>query len=74
MSGSSTLGRLPASQIGTPIIYDAPERVVSAILSQQDAIIAALQALAAQLDANTITGHPYNTGSVAALAPIQLME
>ena len=73
MSGSTSLGRLPAAQVGQPVIYDAPERTIAAILTQQDAIIAALQALAAQLDTNSVTGHPYNTGTlVAALAPIQL--
>jgi len=72
MSGSTSLGRLSAAQVGQPQIYDAPERTVAAILTNQDAIIAALKALAAQLDTNSITGHPYNTGLVAALAPVQL--
>jgi len=74
MSGSTTLGRLNSAQVGKPVIYDAPEKTIAAMLSQQDAIVAALQALAAQLDAGAVAGGPYNAGAVAALAPIQLFE
>lgn len=72
MSGSTTIGRLNSAQVGKPVVYDAPERTVAAILTQQDALVAALKALAAQLDAASITGGPYNTAAIQALAPIIL--
>lgn len=50
MNGSTTLGRLAAVEVGKPIIYDAPEKTVRAILTNQDAIIDAVKALCAKLD------------------------
>jgi hypothetical protein len=70
---SKPLGRLNPAELGKAVIYDAPERTVQAILSNQDAIIAALQALAAKLDAESVGDGTLYT-LVASLQPVQLFE
>jgi hypothetical protein len=67
------LGRLAPAQVGKPVIYDAPERTVQAILSNQDSMIAALKAIAAKLDSESVGDGTLHT-ITDALQPIQLFE
>jgi hypothetical protein len=70
---SQKLGRLQASELNKPVIYDAPERTIQAILSNQDAIIAALQAIAAKLDGEAV-GDGTLHAITGTLQPINLVE
>lgn len=75
MNGSSTLGRLSAAEAGKPVIYDAPEKVISAILSNQDSVIAALKVLTAKLDLDAgVTDTNYAALVSNSLSPILLNE
>jgi hypothetical protein len=70
---STSLGRLSAAEAAQPAKYDAPEKTVSAILSNQDAIIAAIKALCAKLDADAgVTDANYASSVSDALAAIDL--
>jgi len=71
---TQTLGRLAPSQVGQPVIYDAPERTVQAILTQQDAIITAIQALCTKLDGESVGDGTLAASIGATLQPIQLIE
>jgi hypothetical protein len=54
MNGTE-VGRLPVSRVGKVALHDAPNEQIAAMLSNQDAIITALKAIAAKLDADTGT-------------------
>jgi hypothetical protein len=70
---STELGRLPAAQAGQKILHDAPEKQISAMLSKQDEIIAALKALTAKLDLDaTVTDADYAATISDGLNKIQL--
>lgn len=70
---SITLGRLPASEAGKPVLHDAPEKQIEAMLSQQDAIIAAIKALCVKLDADTSLDEDDYAATISdPLAPLAL--
>lgn len=71
---SKTLGRLDAMQAGKPVIYDSPERTVRAIISNQDAIIGAIQALCAKLDTNHGAASDHAATISNALKTLDLIE
>lgn len=47
------LGRLEASELNKPILADAPEKQMAAVMSKLDELIDAMKALAAKLDADS---------------------
>jgi len=48
---STTVGRIPEI-VDNPHVHDAPNRTVEAMLTKQDQLIDAIQALTAKLDAD----------------------
>ena len=70
---STSRGRLNASEVGKPVTYDDPTKVISALLSNQDALIDAIVALTAKLDADAgVTDTNYGALISASLAKIDL--
>lgn len=66
----TTLGRLSTAQM-SQLILDNPSQVVLALVTQQDAIIAALQAISAKLDADGgVTDTNYASTITASLAAL----
>jgi hypothetical protein len=75
MIGSTTLGRLSAAEAAKPVIYDAPEKLIAALLTSQDAMIDAIKALTAKLDADAgVTDTTYAALISNGLTKIALME
>jgi hypothetical protein len=70
---SQKLGRLNPAEAGKPVIYDAPERTVQAIISNQDSVVAALKAIAAKLDGEAVGDGTLHT-ITDSLQLIQLFE
>lgn len=71
---SKTLGRLPQALVGKSIPYDAPERVVQALLTANDQMIDAIQQLCAKLDADAgVTDTNFNTLIGSKLVKIDLI-
>lgn len=69
---STELGRLSSSEASQPVPYDSPEKTMSAVLSKQDAIIDALKALTAKLDADGGVATDYAATITASLSKIDL--
>lgn len=71
MTVSTDVGRLPADEVGTEILFDNPTKVVSALLSKVDELTAALKGLADKLDLDSgVNGTDYGslwTDSIAEL-------
>ena len=72
---SLILGRLASAEKAKPVIYDAPEKTISALLSNNDALIDAVKALCAKLDADAgVTDTNYAALISNSLSKIDLIE
>ena len=70
---STETGRLPAAQVGKPVLHDAPEKQVRAMMTQLDELVTAIKALAAKLDADaTVTDTNYAALISASLKKLDL--
>lgn len=66
------IGRLTDEQVGKPVINDAPEQQMRAVMSQLDQLVGVVKALAAKLDLDGgVTDADY-AASVSALIEIEL--
>lgn len=66
------IGRLTDAQVGKPVINDAPEQQMRAVMSQLDQLVGVVKALAAKLDLDGgVTDTDY-AASVSALIEIEL--
>lgn len=59
---ATTVGRLPADEVGTEILLDNPTKVVAALLSKVDELTAALKGIADKLDLDSgVNGTDYGS-------------
>lgn len=66
------IGRLTDEQVGKPVINDAPEQQMKAVMSQLDQLVGVVKALTAKLDLDGgVTDADY-AASVSALIEIEL--
>lgn len=66
------IGRLTDEQVGKPVINDAPEQQMRAVMSQLDQLVGVVKALAAKLDLDGgVTDADY-AASVSTLIEIEL--
>jgi hypothetical protein len=71
---STALGRLQPAEVGKKVIYDAPEKTISALLSNQDAMVDAIKALCAKLDFDALGSANYAASISNSLSKIVLTE
>lgn len=66
------LGRLSPGEVGHPVLHDAPEKQMQAVMSKLDELVDVIKALTAKLDADGGVDTDYAAEVTASLSKIQL--